>query len=554
MASPDAHADLILTNGRITISAASGDEAEALAARGGRVVAVGPAADVLRLRGPETKVVDLAGRRAIPALIDAHVHPLTGTAVSLFSAAFPTSSTPAEIEAALGKFFDANPHVEYVMGGRIGSDFLSRYAGELVPTPREWLDARSRGRAVYIREESGHNGWANSRALEHLGIDDNFVDPKGGKVVRDAAGKPTGLLVEEVDMNARTRWPDWSQEQYRAALAELCKRAAAYGLCGLKDANVAEPLLKAYSDADRAGALTLRIAACLATPFGHRETPLDYAELERLRDAYKTERIDTRHVKLYLDGVPLCESRSACMIDPYLPDPGFPPGHHGSLHISGATLANDVTQLDARGFTVKLHAAGDGAIRAALDAIEAARKANGTDRLGHELAHAGFVHPEDLPRFKQLNAVADLSPYLFKPSPIMADIRRCVGDHRTDGYFPIKDFLSSETPVLAGSDWPAAAVSMNPWIGIAGMVTRADAAGNRHNPGQAIPVGRALEVFTARNARALGLEGEAGTLEVGRWCNVAVLDRDVYAVEEAEIGGTEAVMTVFEGRVVHERA
>jgi predicted amidohydrolase YtcJ len=333
----------------------------------------------------------------------------------MFAAKFEFTCTPNDIEGSLNAFFERFPNVEYVIGGRYASDFLEKYADELKPSPLAWLDARSKGRHVLLREDSGHNSWVNSRAMAALGITKDFVDPKGGQIVRDAVtGEPTGILLEESDVAARLAWPDWSAEQYRLGVLEMLKIANGFGITGINDADVNAGIIRAFKEVDSDGlGLSLRIAASMTTPYGHREIPLNYLHYENWRDTYASKRVDTTFVKIYLDGVGLSDSKSAAMLHPYQHDPRFPAEHCGSVHVGHEILSKDITELDKRGFTVKIHCCGDASVRACLDAIEVARKTNGSTEYRHELAHAGCVDAADIPRFAKLNAVADLSPYLW---------------------------------------------------------------------------------------------------------------------------------------------
>lgn len=562
MTSPTNPPDLIVINGRISTMSDTGPaEVEAMAVSNGLIVAMGGADTISALAGPQTRVIDLGPRRnrVIPGLIDAHCHPVKGAIAGLFACKFGFSATPEDVEAALNTFFERFPDVDRVMGGRYGSDFMAKYADVMQPSPRAWLDAKSKGRAVYLREDSGHNGWANSKALEVLGLSKDSPDPKGGKLVRDSTtGELTGILLEEADVAARLAWPDWSHAQYSEGVKEMMKIANAYGVTGVVDADANHGILKAYQAVDQQGeGLSLRVVASQTTPYGHREEPLDYGHHEEWRDMYASKRVDTRSVKIYEDGVPLDDSRSALLLEPYLPDPRFPENHCGSVHVPLNTLAKDVTELDKRGFTVKIHCCGDGSVRVALDAIEAARKANGNKELRHELSHAGLVSPQDLPRFAELNAVIDLSPYLWYPSPIVGNMGKCVGKERMDRYFPIKDYIAAKAPMEAGSDWPAGVASMDPWIALHAMVTRKDPTGKTEGAlaaDQAISVKEALDIFTRQGARALRKENETGSLEVGKSADFVVLDTDIFEVPGDRIGATKVEMTFFEGRLVYERA
>jgi predicted amidohydrolase YtcJ len=544
--------DTLLVNARIHTMHEALPRADALGVRDGSIAALGRANDLRPLRGRETRVVDLAGRMVLPGLIDGHCHPTKGAVAQLFSCQFPTSATPAEIGRALADYLAREPDVECVIGGRFGSGFFEYHR---ISSPREWLDRHSGGKPVYLRDDSGHNGWANTSALRLLGLDRNSADPPGGRILRDPkTGELTGLLLEQADVEARSRLPDWSRDQYRAGVREMVRIANGFGITGITDADATEPLLEAYREADVAGELTLHVIASISTPYGHREEPLDYEHIEALRDSYASAHVDTRFVKIYEDGDPT-EARTAAMLDPYRPDPRYPAGFRGSLHVAETTLAKDIAELEQRGFTVKLHTAGDRAVRVALDAIEWAHARSGRSDLRHELAHSGLVDPADIHRFRELNAVADLSPYIWFPSPLIESVRRAIGD-RVDRYWPIRDLLEAEAPLLAGSDWPAAVASMDPWIGIATMVRRRDPSGE--NPGslwaeQAIGLADALRIFTVEGARAARRDSVAGSLAVGKSADLIVLEKDLFEINPAEISRELLEMTWFAGELVYEK-
>lgn len=546
-------ADTLLLNGYIHTVDDLVPVAEALAIRDGRILALGSSAEMREWAGAHTRIIDLEGRMVMPGLVDAHCHPAKGAIADLFSCKFEFSASDTDIAGNVAAFIAANPDAPCVIGGRWGSDFFTRHP---MASPRGWLDEHARGRPVYLRDDSGHNGWANSAALTLLGIDRTTPDPKGGTIVRDpTTGEPTGLLLEEADSQARNRLPDWTPAQYLAGVRAMVRLANGYGITGVTDADASEQLLQAYQAADEAGDLKLYVATAISTPYGHRTSPLDYAHLEHLRDRYRSLHVDTRFVKIYEDGVPT-SARSAAMLTPYLPDGRFPADYLGVLHVDEATLTRDLIELELRGFTVKLHTAGDRSIRVALNAIAAAHAASGSQQLRHELSHAGFIAPEDLPRFQALNAVADLSPYLWHPSPIMNSIVSALGA-RAAHYWPIRDLLESGAPLLAGSDWPAAVPSMDPWIGIEAMVTRRDPTGRTpgaHWPEQAISLAQALRIFTLEGARALRRETITGSLSQGKSADLIVLSQRLFEIEPDDIAATTVELTLFAGEIVYRPA
>ncbi len=545
-----ADADKILINGFIYTMNDAQPKANAVAIKNGKFIAVGSTEDIQKLAGKNTQIIDLKGRMAMPGLNDGHSHPTEGAIANLFSCKFEFTATQSDIAHTLKNCIKKNPEAVWVVGGRWDSSF---FENNDIPSPRKWLDQYSGDKAVYFSDDSGHNGWANTKALQLIGLSKDTKDPKGGTIVRDKkTGEPNGLLLEEAQTTLERKLPDWTSTQYQAAVREMARIANSFGITGIKDAIARDPILKAYHAVDQAGELNIHVAAAISTPYGHREVPLDYERIVTLRDKFASKNVDTRFVKITNDGVPTV-SRTAAMIDPYLPHEDFPEGFTGLLHVDEETLAKDVAELEKLGFTVKIHTAGDRSVRVALNAIEKAHKISGRSDLRHELAHAEFISPEDMPRFKTLNVVADLSPYLWHPSPIVQSIFDALGE-RAEKYFPIRDFIESGTPVLAGSDWPSAVASLNPWIGIEAMITRRDPNGKTKGalwPEQAINLEQALKIFTIDGAKALRLEAVSGSIQVGKNANIIVLSQNPFTIKPTDIADTRAEMTLFSGKVVH---
>ncbi|MFT4583528.1 MAG: putative amidohydrolase YtcJ [Gammaproteobacteria bacterium] len=309
-------ADTILIDGFIYTVDPSLPSVAAVAIRNGRIMACGTTAEIRTYCDQNTQVVDLSGRMVMPGLIDGHCHPTKGAIADLFSCKFEFSATPDEIALAVSASVAKNLPGTCILGGRSDSGFFDTFD---IGTPRLWLDQHAGDKAVYLRDDSDHNGWANSKALSLAGIDRFSEDPAGGKIMREPdSGEPTGLLIEQADSLVRNRLPDWTEEQYEAGVAEMVRIAHGYGITGVTDADVNETLLKAYHALDEKGDLQIHVVACISPPYGHRETPLDYDGIELLRDRYASPNVDTRFAKIYLDGVPTA-ARSAAMLAPYKP-------------------------------------------------------------------------------------------------------------------------------------------------------------------------------------------------------------------------------------------
>jgi predicted amidohydrolase YtcJ len=544
---------VIISTGAIYTMNPAQPWAQAAAIDNGRYVFVGAADEAKKFVGPTTKVIDLGSRMAMPGLNDAHVHPLMGGIKALYECNFSFTATPDDIAEALTACAAKTPAGTWIKGGQWGSSFFDLHQ---IGSPRAFLDRITAQHPIFLNDDSGHNGWANSAALKLAKVDAKTPNPEGGTIVREANGAPNGVLLETAARLFDNVIPHWTDEQYQNAAREATRIANAYGITGIKDAGAFDPAPKAFYALDQAGQLTLHVATCIRTPYGRRRGPLDFAAIEAERKAYRSTHVHTDFVKLFLDGVPT-PARTAAMLHPYVADKEH--GDHytgGDMHIDPQQLAADVTELDKRGFTVKMHAAGDRSVRAGLDAIEHARKTNGNSGLRHELAHAGYVDPADIPRFAALDAVADFCPILWHPSSIIEAVVSTVGPPRGPRYWPTRTLLDSGARIVAGSDWPAAVPDENPWIGVEAFVTRRDPRGQ--TPGelwkeQAITLEEALRIYTINGAQALRLEQLTGSIELGKSADLIVLDRPLFKVPIEDVGDTQVQMTFFEGRLVFQR-
>ncbi|NHN38180.1 amidohydrolase [Pseudomaricurvus alcaniphilus] len=548
-------ADLLLTNGKFYTVNADQPWAEAVAIKNGNYLYVGAMRNAAEFKGENTKVVDLGGKMAMPGINDAHVHPTRGGIKKLFDCNFPFDSNPDQIAAAVAECVENNPDATWIRGGQWDSGFFDRYK---IASPRRFLDAVSGDKAVLLNDDSNHNGWANTKALELAGITAETPDPADGTYVREPGSRvPNGLLLEGAEQLLSDKLPDWSPREYQLGALEAVRIANGFGITGMKDASTDEPTLAAYHALDQKGLLSVHMTTSIRTPYGHRTQPLDYDRIDGLRDKYSSRHVNTAAVKIFMDGVPTA-SRTAAMLHPYAHAEEHSHGNpvDGMLHLQPNLLTEDLIELDKRGYTVKIHTAGDRSVRVALDAIAAARLANGDSGQRHELAHAGYIDPVDLPRFAELQAVADLSPYLWHPSPIIASIIDAVGSPRGEHYWPIKSLLQAQAPILAGSDWPAAVETIDPWLGIEAMVTRADPEGKHTGTlweAQSISLEDAVEIYTTRGAAALGRGNITGSIEVGKSADLIVLNHNLFAIEPQAISQTEVQMTLFEGTVVYRK-
>lgn len=546
-------ADMVLNNGRIYTQGKT-EWAEAVAISDGKFSFVGDNKAVKGYIGPATEVVDLRGKMAMPGIIDAHVHAVEGAIKKLFQCNFPFTATPAEIKAQVSRCVEQSSVGDWIVGGQWDSDL---FVNHKIASPRALLDSVSADKAVFLTADSGHDGWANSKALQLAGIDSQTANPEGGEILRAENGEPNGILLERAQKLVRKIIPPWSDKQYIQAAEEVTNIANQFGITGFKDASAEEFDVKALHAVSTAGQLNVHAAAALVVQdtdweASSGEKVFTLTRILALRDKYANRNVDLRFAKIFTDGVPT-SSRTAAMLANYLPASKGDKPHNGELHYTPEQLREMLVALDKAGFSVKIHTAGDRAVRVALDAIEQTRETNGDSGLRHELAHAGYIHPQDLPRFAKLSVVADLSPYIWYPSPIIDSVIGAIGP-RGRHYWPIQNLLRDKAPVLAGSDWPAAVASMNPWIGMEAMVTRADpSAGSAETlwPEQAISLPQALTIYTLEGARALRVQQRAGSIEIGKSADLIVLNHNLFDIPAKGIADTQVLATWFEGELVY---
>ena len=545
-------ADSVYHHGRIYTVDAAQRWVEAVAIKGGRFVAVGRDAEIAPYIGATTRVVDLAGRMVMPGIHDMHIHPIEGGFQHLVECTFPFVTPLADIVAKISDCAQHKKKGEWIRGGQWAAETLeTRHAPTLA-----MLNAASPDNPVFLIDSTYHNAWVNSLALKELGIDASTPDPKGGVILRDASNNaPTGILFDNAAYFAMKRLPKRSDAEYQAAARWAVATVNALGVTAMKDALADGYAVRAYAALDRAGKLDMRVAT--NRPWRATWTEGDEEEAHN-RNHWRddqTARVRTGFAKIFVDGIP--PTRTAVMLEPYLADAKHGARFKGDLQHSQAELNAALVELDKLGLTVKMHATGDGGVRAALDAIAAARKANGDSGLRHEIAHAELIAPSDIPRFKALNAVAELSPILWYPSPLVDMMSQIVGRERANRFWPIKTLLDAGVNMIYGSDWPSVVPSPSPWPGIEAMITRQDPYARVSGalaPEQAINLADALVIFTRNGAQAMAMEKDSGSIEVGKAADMIVLDRNLFEIPPEQIGDTQVLETLFEGRVVSKRA
>ncbi|MFD9538712.1 amidohydrolase [Streptomyces sp. NPDC060022] len=539
-------ADLVLTGGPVLTMDAARTRATTVAVTGDRITAVGHD-EVRELIGPKTEVVDLAGRLLVPGFQDAHIHPVTAGLEMAQCDLTDARTAPATV-AAVRAYADSHPDREWITGGGWSMDAFEGGA----PT-RDLLDTAVPDRPAYLVNRDHHGAWVNTRALELAGITRDTPEPADGRIERDGRGEPTGLLQEgAMDLVARLT-PRSTPADRLAALLRAQRILHGYGITAWQDAIVGsygsmDDAADAYLTAARDGSLTARVVGALwwDRDRGAEQIP----ELAARRTELSTGPFRAGSVKIMLDGV--AETGTAALLTPYLDACGCATANSGTSFIDPVELRGYVTELDALGFQAHFHALGDRAVREALDAVEAARAVNGRTDTRPHLAHLQVVHPDDIPRFRELGATANIQPLWAAHEPQMDELTiPFLGAGRAALQYPFGALLRSGATVAAGSDWPVS--SADPLHGIHTAVNRIapDGEGPVFLPEQRIPLTAAIAAYTAGSAHVNHLD-DTGSLRAGALADLVVLDRDPYANPSDEIGGTRVLRTYVGGRKVHD--
>jgi predicted amidohydrolase YtcJ len=533
-------ADLVFRSGAVYTVDAARSWAEAVAVSGGKIVFVGTNAAARAWRGPKTNVVDLSGKMLLPAFHDSHVHPVT-SGIEAGQCDLHGLESPEEVLAAVRRYARSHPDRAWILGG-----------GWELPTfpnanpSKGLLDEAVPDRPAFLTAMDGHSAWANSKALSLARITKKTPDPPDGRIERDpATGEPTGTLRESAADLVGRLVPPYTAKDYEDGLRLALGKANALGLTSLQEANASPQVLEAYREFDRRGDLTARVVAAMHVDPGKglSQVPKLVAE----RSEYGGRRLHPRAVKIFADGV--LETRTAAVLEPYV---GFG-DDRGKANLDPALFDSLAVALDREGFQIHVHAIGDRAIRMALDALEAARRANGPRDSRHHIAHLELVDPEDIPRFRRLSVIANFQPFWANGDTYLTEMTEPeLGPARSRWLYPIASVLHSGAVVAFGSDWNV--TSMNPFDGIEVAVThRSPSAGPGPAwlPEERIALPEAIAAYTAAGAYLDFTEKETGTIAVGKAADLVVLDRNLFEIPPSQIHEAKVLLTLLDGKEVY---
>lgn len=542
-------ADVVFVNGKVYTVNAKQPWAQAVAVRGKRIAYVGDDAGAKALAGSRTEIVDLRGRMLIPGFVEAHTHPFVGSALS--QGVDLQYDTRDQILDALAKYARTNP------GGKLIRGFGWRYISFPPTGPRkEDLDAIWPDKPVFLCAIDIHCAWVNSKALALAGITKDTPDPVPGfsRFERDPqTGEPTGFLVEPPAMvKVLEASEPFTLESVATSLAAWLPKASAAGITSVMDAGVIvveeDEAFGHYVELERAGKLPFRV---IGTHY-YNDPKTDPIPIVRaLRAKYQTELVRASVLKLNIDGGP--EPYTAYMLEPYSDKPDT----RGVTLVPPERIRAIVAAADRDGIDVHCHVIGDGAVRLTLDAIQDAIAKNPPRDRRHSLAHLPLVESADIARFAKLGVIAQSSAQWAVLDPAMVEITGKRWGSRAANLFRYNTFLQQQARLALGTDWPAASYysTYKPLDALEVALTRQEigkaGAEPLAPPGERLNLEQALRANTIDAAYQLRLDEVTGSIEPGKFADVAVLEHNLFDVPVREIHATPVAMTMMNGRFTH---
>jgi len=547
---PAVTVDLVLTNGRVVTLDPERPEATALAARDGRIVAVGGDEEIGALVGPATRVLDLGGQLAVPGLIEGHGH-FAGIGRAARILKLGRYATWDEIVAAVGEAAAAARPGEWILGRGWHQEKWREVPTDTVEgfPVHAALSAAAPRNPVLLGHASGHAAIVNAAALAAAGIDRTTADPPGGQILHDAAGEPTGLLRETAADLAQTAYVrdrarrprEEVDADLRRDLEAADREVLAKGITSFHDAG------ETFEDLERTvamvseGRLGTRLYVML------RDAPEEYTaeRLARVRRVGEADgHLTVRTIKVVADGA--LGSRGAWLLEPYSDQPGAT-----GLAVTEPSVIAELARLAVAGdYQMAVHAIGDRANRETLDVFERALAGVADPKaLRWRIEHAQHLDPADIPRFGRLGVIAAMQGiHCTSDAPWV--IPRLGAQRAEEGAYVWRELVDSGALVVNGTDAPVEDV--DPIPSFYATVTRRLADGTQFYPAQVLTRREALETYTKNAAWAAFQENELGTLAPGKRADVTVLDRDLLEIPEEEILGTRVAYTLVGGRVLYE--
>ena len=543
---PAGQADLAIVGGKIWTENPRQPTAEALAARGSRIVAVGDSKTILDMCGADTRVIDAQGRLVLPGFNDAHVHFCIG-GDTLTSVNLRELRSETEFRNRIADFVRTRPAGEWILNGSWDHE---KWNPVRLPT-HALIDDVTPEHPVWVNRSDGHMMLANALAMKLVGIDRNTKDVPGGEIVRDAHGEPTGVFKDAAARLVDRVIPLPSRDKIMSAILAAQDHAAANGVTSVQDmgvlgsrgADTMVEVLDVYQALESRRELKVRISAHVPLP--------QWAGLAKtgIFRRTATDKLRIAAVKSFADGS--LGSTTAWFFEPYSDRPDSS-GLPGNELLDPEQMFRNLLEADRAGLQVAVHAIGDRANNVVLDLWQRLIRENGRRDRRARIEHAQHLRPADVARFKELDVIASMQPYHAIDDGRWADKR--IGAERAKSAFAFRSLIDSGAVVAFGSDWWVAPIS--PLLGIYAAVTRRTLDGKHPVgwvPEQKVSVAEAIHAYTVAAAYASGEEQIKGSLEPGKLADAVVLSNDILVIDPVLIEKVQVLITIFDGKVIHQR-
>lgn len=551
-------ADLIIKNAIVYTATAGAKRPSALAIKRGCIEALGSDAEILRYAGRATTIIDAQQKLVMPGFHDSHVHLAEGGA-ELLQCRMNAAKSRADIVSMLNAYVAASKKSAEVAtsGNSADSSSTDWILGAGLPLPaiadapldNEVLDTVSKTRPILVYSEDGHTAWLNSRAIAIAGITASTPVSCGGIIELNQKGLPNGCLREGALGLVQKVLPVLPLKERSEALAKAIALANSYGITSAQDAHANDEVLTAYYDLARQGKLNCKMTMALHTGNMSGSADQAYKRLARQKRQYTfAPRLRVTSAKIFADGV--IESHTAALLGPYS-DKQATEGT--KLNYTQTELDTMVKKLSALGYQIHVHAIGDGAVRAALDAFAKSP----SPALRHQIAHVQLVQEDDLKRFAALNVTANCQcAWAYEDKYISELTAPLIGKERMARVYPFASLKKSGARLAAGSDWTVS--TLNPLDAMQVAVTRQSNDPLVKNPNPPLNASEALKLedivqaYTTGGAYVNFSEKQTGTLEAGKAADIVMLDKNIFAIPTNQIAAAKVILTLLDGKVVYQ--
>lgn len=533
------NADLVVTGADIYTVDGARSWAHAMAVKDGKIIFVGDDRAVGEFIGPATEKLSLNGEMVLPGFHDSHVHPID-SGIELAHCRLDDAGSRAEVFDIIKKYVKEHPQSPWITG----SGWSLPLFPDACPTRQE-LDALIPDRPAYFVSQDAHSAWVNSKALQLAHISRSTSNPPLGIIERTAGGEPAGTLRESATDLVSKIVPKPTREERQEGLLRALRMANGFGITSWQDASADEDSLKTYTELANWRRLTVRLVVALHVD--PQRGPEQVSDFVGLRDKYLSPFVRPTAAKIFADGV--VETHTAALSSPYTDKPET----SGLLNFSTQRLNAIVEALDKNNFQVHTHAIGDAAVHQALDALELARSKNGLNDNRHHIAHLELIQPTDIPRFRKLNVVSNFQPFwAYRDAYITQCTEPLLGAERTGRLYQINSVMKTGAIVAAGSDWSV--TTMNPLDAIQVAVTRkslTDNSGPAWNADECVSLAQMIAAYTINGAYLNHQEKETGSIEVGKYADFVILNKNLFEIDPSTIHSVHVLRTYFKGQPVY---